>query len=405
MLKGNCVVGQSGGPTSVINASLAGVIKAASESELIDSVYGAVHGIEGVLLGNLINLSERFDTDEKLDLLKHTPAAYLGSCRHKIAKDNDEEYEKVFKTFKENNVKYFFYIGGNDSMDTVDRLSKYAKKIDFPMIIVGIPKTIDNDLAITDHSPGFGSAAKYIATTMREIILDSQVYDKFTVTIVEVMGRNAGWLTCAAALARTEGNPAPHFIYLPEYTFSIEEFIKDIKEAGEKYKNVIVAVSEGVKTADGKYVCESAMLNAADSFGHKQLTGTAATLARFVAAETKAKVRAIELSLMQRCGAHIASLTDVTEAESIGIAGVKAALEGQNGVMVYYDRISNNPYKIEIKTKPVSEVANVERLVPKEWIDSKGQNVSPDLINYILPLINGESAPKFENGLPIYAKR
>lgn len=405
MLKGNCIVGQSGGPTTVINASLCGVIKGALASEQIETVYGAVHGIEGVISGNFVNLSERFADKKQQDLLINTPAAYLGSCRHRLPAEFDETFDKIFKVFKENNIAYFFYIGGNDSMDTVDKLSKYAKQIGFPINIIGVPKTIDNDLAVTDHTPGFGSAAKYIATSMREIIRDSQVYNQPTVTIVEIMGRNAGWLTAAAALARTENEPAPHLIYLPELPFSVDKFVEDVAEVGKKYNNVIAVVSEGIKSEDGRYVCESAILSEADSFGHKQLTGTSRVLSGIIAEKMKAKMRSIEFSLLQRCGAHTASQTDLSEAEAIGTAGVQAAVSGETGKMMYFDRVSNNPYKIEIKMKDVSEIANVEKVVPREWINEAGNDVLQPVIDYMLPLIQGENNVTFENGLPVYLKR
>jgi 6-phosphofructokinase len=308
MLKGNAIVGQSGGPTTVINASLAGVIKGAFAANEIETIYGAEHGIEGVLAENLVNLNERFADPKMLNLLIHTPAAYLGSCRYKLPKEFDEKYDKIFEVFKKHNIAYFFYIGGNDSMDTVYKLSQYAKRIDYPINIIGVPKTIDNDLAITDHTPGFGSAAKYIGTSIREITRDAQVYDSSTVTIIEIMGRNAGWLAAASALARTENEPAPHLIYLPEMVFDVDKFMADIEKASKTYRNVIAVVSEGVKTADGKYVCEGAAASVVDSFGHKQLSGTARVLADMVHAKFGWKVRSIEFSLLQRCAAHVASM-------------------------------------------------------------------------------------------------
>jgi len=405
MLKGNCLVGQSGGPTSVINATLAGVIKSAINAEQIEKVYGMVHGIEGVSKENIIDLTNRFSDPSELDLLIHTPAAFLGSCRHRLPNENDPIYKKIFDFFIENNIRYFFYIGGNDSMDTVDKLSKYAKKFEYDINIIGIPKTIDNDLAVTDHSPGFGSAAKYIATTVREIARDSRVYDKNMVTIVEIMGRNAGWLTAASVLARNEQETAPQLIYLPEYEFSIDGFLNDIEEISKKEKQVVVAVSEGVKTSDGNYVCDSAILGPSDSFGHKTLTGTANFLSRIVAEKTGAKVRGIELSLMQRCASHLASATDLTEANAIGSKGVEIALNGGSGKMVYFNRIQNNPYKIIIEAADVSAVANIEKKVPTNWIDSKGQHVSPELVEYLLPLIQGETNVNYQNGLPSFAIR
>lgn len=405
MLKGNAIVGQSGGPTTVINASLAGVIKGAFAANEIETIYGAEHGIEGVLAENLVNLNERFADPKMLNLLIHTPAAYLGSCRYKLPKEFDEKYDKIFEVFKKHNIAYFFYIGGNDSMDTVYKLSQYAKRIDYPINIIGVPKTIDNDLAITDHTPGFGSAAKYIGTSIREITRDAQVYDSSTVTIIEIMGRNAGWLAAASALARTENEPAPHLIYLPEMVFDVDKFMADIEKASKTYRNVIAVVSEGVKTADGKYVCEGAAASVVDSFGHKQLSGTARVLADMVHAKFGWKVRSIEFSLLQRCAAHVASLTDVTEAEQIGTAGVNAAVSGQTGMMMYFKRVSDSPYKVEIDSYDISKIANVERVVPREWINEEGNDLLQPALDYMLPLIQGESTAVFENGLPVYLKR
>ncbi|MDD3766857.1 MAG: 6-phosphofructokinase [Eubacteriales bacterium] len=405
MLKGNAIVGQSGGPTTVINASLAGVIKGAFAANEIETIYGAEHGIEGVLAENLVNLNERFADPKMLNLLIHTPAAYLGSCRYKLPKEFDEKYDKIFEVFKKHNIAYFFYIGGNDSMDTVYKLSQYAKRIDYPINIIGVPKTIDNDLAITDHTPGFGSAAKYIGTSIREITRDAQVYDSSTVTIIEIMGRNAGWLAAASALARTENEPAPHLIYLPEMVFDVDKFMADIEKASKTYRNVIAVVSEGVKTADGKYVCEGAAASVVDSFGHKQLSGTARVLADMVHAKFGWKVRSIEFSLLQRCAAHVASLTDVTEAEQIGTAGVNAAVSGQTGMMMYFKRVSDSPYKVEIDSYDISKIANVERVVPREWINEEGNDILQPALDYMLPLIQGESTAVFENGLPVYLKR
>ena len=404
MLKGNAIVGQSGGPTTVINASLAGVIKGALNSSVIDIVYGAQHGIEGVMSESFVNLSERFKDPAMLELLINTPAAYLGSCRHRLPKEFNETFENIFKTFKKYNIAYFFYIGGNDSMDTVLKLSQYAKQIDYPINIIGIPKTIDNDLAITDHTPGFGSAAKYIASSIREIARDAQVYDNNTVTIIEIMGRNAGWLTAAAALAREEKEASPHLIYLPELAFDVDKFISDIKKVSQKYKNVIAVVSEGVKTKDGKYVCEGAG-DIVDSFGHKQLSGTARVLADIVHEKFGWKVRSIEFSLLQRCAAHLASQTDLTEAEQIGTAGVETAIKGETGVMMYFKRVSQNPYKVEILYHDISKIANVEKTVPREWINEEGNDITSEAIEYMLPLIQGECKVRFENGLPIYLKR
>jgi len=405
MLKGNALVGQSGGPTTVINASLAGVIKGALSTDAIETIYGAEHGIEGVLAENFVNLTERFSDKEQLELLINTPAAYLGSCRRKLPKEFDETFDKIFDIFKKNNIAYFFYIGGNDSMDTVNKLSQYAKQINYPINIIGVPKTIDNDLAVTDHTPGFGSAAKYIATSLREVARDSQVYDSNTVTIIEIMGRNAGWLTAAAALARTDKECAPHLIYLPELAFDVDKFLADVEKVSKTHKNVIAVVSEGIKTAEGKYVCEGATADIVDSFGHKQLSGTARVLSDMIHNKFGWKVRSIEFSLLQRCGAHVASQTDLSEAEAVGTAGVEAAVRGETGMMMYFKRVSDAPYKIEICSSDISKIANVERVVPREWINEEGNDILQPAIDYMLPLIQGENKVKFENGLPVYLKR
>ncbi len=404
MLKGNCIVGQSGGPSSVINASLAGVIDAALKASEIETVYGARHGIEGVLSESFVNLTEYFEGNDKLETLKVTPAAFLGSCRHKLPKEFNETFEKIFTVFKKMNITYFFYIGGNDSMDTVHKLSTYAKMIDYPINIIGVPKTIDNDLAVTDHTPGFGSAAKYIAASVREIILDSKVYDFNTVTIIEIMGRNAGWLTAAAAMARTENEPAPHLIYLPEFAFDPDQFMKDVEDISKDVKNVIVVISEGVKYANGKYVCEGQGQDKVDSFGHKQLSGTARVLADMISQKHGWKVRPIEFSLLQRCASHLSSKTDRDEAFAIGKAGVAAALKGETGMMMYYKRVSDAPYTIEMHSHDISTIANVEKVVPREWVNEKCNDVLQPCIDYMLPLIQGECEIKYENGTPVYLK-
>lgn len=404
MLKGNCIVGQSGGPTAVINSTLAGVIKQAIRSPEIERVYGARHGIEGVIGDKLIDLTDTFDNPSQLDLLRKTPASYLGSCRYSLSKKDDSVYDKIFDVFKKYNIAYFFYIGGNDSMDTVSRLSKYAEKIGFPIRIMGVPKTIDNDIAVTDHCPGFGSSAKYVATCMRELARDTQVYDRNSVTIVEIMGRNAGWLTAAAALGRSNDESCPHLIYLPEIDFSFEKFVNDVKDIAKKHRNVVVAVSEGVKS-DGRYVCESSMIGKIDEFGHKPLSGTARVLASLLSSEIDAKVRCVELSITQRASIHLASYVDWQEAYNIGVKAVQWAVAGQSAKMMYFERTSMSPYEIEIKSMDVDEVANVEKLVPREWINDEGNDVKKEIIDYIKPLIQGEVGLVFEEGLPVFLKK
>lgn len=404
MLRGNCIVGQSGGPTSVINSTLAGIIEEAKRSSAINVIYGALHGIEGVIQDKLINLNEIFDSESQIDLLRRTPSTYLGSCRYSLADKDNSVYEKIFSIFKKYNISYFFYIGGNDSMDTVNRLSQYAHSIGSSVNIIGIPKTIDNDIAITDHCPGFGSSAKYIATCIRELARDTQIYNRNTVTIVEIMGRNAGWLTASAALARSEGESCPHLVYLPEFEFSMDRFISDVQNALKLHRNIIVAVSEGIKM-NGKYICESSMIGEVDVFGHKPLSGASRVLASVLLQETGVKVRAMELSLIQRAGIHLSSYTDWQEAYDIGAKAVQFAVDGQTAKMMYFYRNSNSPYDVEIRSADVNEVANVEKLVPKEWISEDGNDVKKELIDYITPLIQGEVNLVFNNGLPVFLKR
>ena len=400
MKKSNCIVAQSGGPTVAINASLAGVVSAVKASDSFDICYGAVNGILGILNENYLNLTEKFSTDEAIDQLKSTPAMYLGSCRHKLPdfKDDDSPYVFIFNQFARLNISAFFYIGGNDSMDTVMKLSTYAQQIGSDIRIIGIPKTIDNDLCMTDHTPGFGSAAKYIASSILEIAHDTFIYAVKSVTIVEIMGRDAGWLTAASALARNEYNPAPHFIYLPEVAFDKEKFLTDIKDALEKYNNVIVAVSEGIRDASGNYVTASNAV--ADQFGHQQLSGAGKALEFLVKENIGVKVRSVEINVLQRCAAHLASLTDIEESFIQGKKGVELALEGVTSSMVCIKRISNSPYTVEYTYSPISQIANEAKSIPREWIDEEGNNVTRELIDYIRPLIQGEVPIKYKNGLP-----
>lgn len=404
-LKGNAMVGQSGGPTAAINATLAGVYKAARDSEYIDTIYGLVHGIAGLLKNDIVDMSEGLRTDEDIEILASTPSAYLGSCRFKLPKHEDkpEVYEEIFKIFEKNNVKYFFYIGGNDSMDTVYKLSLYASKIGYEINIMGVPKTIDNDLAMTDHTPGFGSAAKYIATSARELIRDVSVYGDFCVGILEIMGRNAGWLTAAAALARHEGCDAPDLIYLPEIVFDIDKFIEDIKKVLERKKCVFIAVSEGVHLADGTYICDALSNGETDAFGHKRLSGTARVLSNIVTERLGAKTRQVEFSLLQRCAAHCASATDISESLMIGAYAVNEAINGKTGHMVYFVRESNSPYKVSASSANIADIANVEKVIPRKWINEDGNDVTQEAIDYMLPLIQGEAKVFMKDGLPMHA--
>ena len=399
---GNVIVGQSGGPTSVINSSLVGVYKTARDRGA-KKVYGMLHGIKGLLDGQYVDLSEKIKTDIDIDLLKRTPSSYLGSCRYKLPEVNEDKavYEKIFKTLEDLEVKYFFYIGGNDSMDTIKKLSDYANLVNSDIKFMGVPKTIDNDLAVTDHTPGYGSAAKYIAATMKEIIRDGLVYDYPTITIVEIMGRNAGWLTGATALAKSEDCDGPDLIYLPEVPFDVEKFLAKVKDLLNKKASIVIAVSEGIKLADGRYVCELGSVgDYVDAFGHKQLQGTATYLANFLAAECGCKTRAVELSTLQRSASHMASRVDIDEAFMVGGAAVKAADEGDTGKMVVIDRVSDDPYMAATGIYDVHRIANEEKLVPREWMNKDATNVTKDFVDYIKPLIQGDYQPIMVNGMP-----
>ena len=402
----NIIVGQSGGPTAVINSSLLGVFKTATDRG-VDTVYGMVHGIKGLLDGDIVDLSQRIKTELDMDLLKRTPSSFLGSCRYKLPdiKGHEETYEKIFKILKELDICAFFYIGGNDSMDTIMRLTDYGNKIKSPVRFIGVPKTIDNDLAITDHTPGFGSAAKYIAATTKEIIRDGLVYDYPVVSVIEVMGRNAGWLTAATALAKGEDCEGVDEIYLPERVFDVDKFVERMGERLKENRSIVVAVSEGVKVADGRYVCElSDHVDYVDAFGHKQLAGTARFLAGKVAEKYGVKTRAIELSSLQRCAAHIQARIDVTEAFNCGGAAVKAAFEGKTGLVITLNRISDDPYMCIAEEADVHKIANVEKKVPSEWITEDGTYVKSELVHYIMPLIQAEITPLWVNGLPRHVR-
>ena len=402
----NIIVGQSGGPTAVINSSLLGVFKTAKDRGA-DTVYGMVHGIKGLLDGDIVDLSQRIKTELDMDLLKRTPSSFLGSCRYKLPdiKGHEETYDKIFKILKELDICAFFYIGGNDSMDTIMRLTDYGNKIKSPIRFIGVPKTIDNDLAITDHTPGFGSAAKYIAATTKEIIRDGLVYDYPVVSVIEVMGRNAGWLTAATALAKGEDCEGVDEIYLPERVFDVDKFVERMGERLKENRSIVVAVSEGVKVADGRYVCElSDHVDYVDAFGHKQLAGTARFLAGKVAEKYGVKTRAIELSSLQRCAAHIQARIDVTEAFNCGGAAVKAAFEGKTGLVITLNRISDDPYMCIAEEADVHKIANVEKKVPSEWITEDGTYVKNELVHYIMPLIQAEITPLWVNGLPRHVR-
>lgn len=391
--KANMAVAQSGGPTAAINASLCGVIMGALEEGV--NIYGAENGIKGVIENRFALLNPIFENPENRELLITTPAAFLGSCRYKLPESDNDIYEKIFDNFEKLDIEYFIYIGGNDSMDTVAKLSEYSKKHNKRLKVVGVPKTIDNDLAGTDHTPGFGSAAKYIAATIKEIARDSAVYAEKSITIVEIMGRNAGWLTAASALARCETSSAPHLIYLPEQKVSKKKLIEDINECSAQ--NIIVAISEGIRDENGKYYCESES-SAHDIFGHAQLAGAAGIIAKIYKKEFNYKTRGIELNIPQRCAAHFSSLTDLTEASSIGFAGARAAFNEKNGIMMGFERVGN--YSIKIVENDISTIANIEKKIPSEYISKTGNDITEACLNYLKPLILGEKQPTFENGVP-----
>ena len=401
-LTGACIIGQSGGPTAVINASAQGVIQTALKADCITRVLGAAHGIKGVLEDKLYDMGQ--EDSAELDLLKFTPSSALGSCRYKLADPdvNDTDYRRILEVFKKYDVRYFFYNGGNDSMDTCNKISKYMQKVGYECRIMGVPKTIDNDLNGTDHCPGFASAAKYIATSCAEVWQDAHVYDTGMVTIIEIMGRHAGWLAGSAALASLTGC-GPDLVYLPETDFDMERFLADVKSVYDQNGNCLVAVSEGIHYADGTFVSE-AKTSATDGFGHAQLGGLASHLASAVKEAFGVKVRGIELSLLQRCGAHLDSKTDAEEALLAGSAAVQAAVEGFTDKMVAFRCTrSEDGYRCETILEPLDIVANFEKKVPREWINKEGNGVEQPFIDYVLPLIQGETEAVKESALPRFA--
>ena len=399
----NILIAQSGGPTAAINASLAGVMEQAFATADIDKVYGGCNGIQGILEDRIVQLNEQFENkDENLNKLKCTPAMYLGSCRYKMKPYTEDatDYDKVLEIFKKYDIGAFFYIGGNDSMDTVDKMSDYVKEHGMDVKVIGIPKTIDNDLMMIDHTPGFGSAAKYIATTIREVAMDTYIYNMDTVVIVEVMGRNAGWLTAASVLARNNYNVAPHLIYLPEVPFNMDDFVQMVKKNLFQYHHVIVAVSEGIQDENGKYI--SASGNAVDKFGHVMLSGTGNVLKNIVSERIGCKVRSIELNVLQRAASHIASATDIAESAELGRNGVRLAMSGNTGVMSTLIRKSSEPYEVEYSFGDISKIANAEKKIPREWISSDGTDVTAEMIAYLKPLVMGEVSVPYKDGIPDY---
>ena len=413
MLYGNAVVGQSGGPTAAINATLAGIIRGvlANQGQAIPHLYGMRNGVDGLLREDIVLLDELFSPaadgmNEALERLTLTPAAALGSCRKKLpaagAADEADVMGRLFAVFEKYDIRYFFYIGGNDSMDTVAKVSAYAEKIGYDIRVMGVPKTIDNDLVGTDHTPGFGSAAKYIAVTMQEILRDTAVYTLPAVTIVEIMGRDAGWLTASSALGRIVNGYEPDLVYLPEKPFSYEAFFKDLREVLTRHPNVVVAVSEGIELADGTLVGASAQSGAVDVFGHKYLAGTAKALEQAVKAEMGCKVRSIELNLPQRCAGHLVSAQDIEESLEIGESAVRFAIGGVSREMVVLRRLSTEPYTYEIGHENIFKIANQTRTVPDEFISEAGNHITDAGLRYLLPLIRGERYPAYRNGLPCY---
>lgn len=406
-MKKNAVVGQSGGPTAVINASLYGTVyEALNREDEIGTVYGMINGIEGFLNDQVMDMAP-LEESKELELIRTTPGSYLGSCRYKLPEDlNDPVYPQLFARFEAYNIGYFFYIGGNDSMDTVSKLSRYAEKISSDIRVIGIPKTIDNDLVETDHTPGFGSAAKYVASTVREIAIDASVYDnKKSVTIVEIMGRHAGWLTAASALARKFEHDNPVLIYLPETDFDQDAFIEKVRTSLETTPNLVVCISEGIHDNTGTFICEYSNDVGTDTFGHKMLTGSGKYLENLVKERLGVKVRSVELNVCQRCSSSMLSKTDQKEAIASGAYGVKAALNGASGKMVAFERLDGDDYQIDYVLKDGNVICNQEKCVPATWITADGSDVTEDFIRYARPLIQGEVTVPTEDGVPKFAYR
>ena len=406
-MKKNVIVGQSGGPTAVINASLYGVVyEALNREDTCGTVYGMINGIEGFLNDQIMDM-EPLERSGELELIKTTPGSYLGSCRYKLPEDlGDEVYPKLFEKFEQYGIGYFFYIGGNDSMDTVSKLSRYAEKTGSDIRFMGIPKTIDNDLVRTDHTPGFGSAAKYVSSTVREIAIDASVYDnKKSVTIVEIMGRHAGWLTAASVLARKFEGDNPVLIYLPEMAFDPDKFIDDVNEALEKVPNLVVCISEGINDGKGTFICELASDVGVDNFGHKMLTGSGKYLENLVKEKIGVKVRSIELNVCQRCSSSMLSATDQKEAIASGAYGVKCAIEGETGKMIGFSRVEGGDYRVDYVTEDVDLICNQEKTAPLEWITKSGSDIGQEFIDYALPLIQGGVKVPSKDGLPLFAYR
>lgn len=401
-MKGNCLIAQSGGPTAAINATLAGVYSGAKKFSQIETVYGGLNGIEGIMKEKLVDLSPILDEGDNLELLKNTPSSFLGSCRYKLKgfDEAEDEYKRIFEVFKKFNIKYFFYIGGNDSMDTVLRLKRYQEEKNMGVTVIGVPKTIDNDLYEVDHTPGFGSAAKYIATTIKEIAADTAVYDMDSIVVAEVMGRNAGWLTLSAGLARdSKGKCLADLIYLPEVTFSYEKLMSDIKNVMKTKRQVIIVVSEGIKLADGSFIAEA---KTKDMFGHGQLGGAAKNVEAKIKEALGVKTRSVEINVLQRCAAHCLSKTDIEESFIMGETGVKLAEEGKTGVMVGSVRKAGKEYALEIGCGAIENIANKEKKVPESYINADKNGLAEAAYQYLEPLVMGEIHVKTEKGIPVH---
>lgn len=402
----NVIVGQSGGPTAAINATLAGVFDQAKKLSA-DKVYGMLGGVAGLLEEKYIDMSDFLKTEKDMSILMQTPSAALGSCRYKLPKYEDDPsvYEKLFEVFKKLDIYAFIYIGGNDSMDTIAKLSEYGKSIDSPIRFMGAPKTVDNDLAITNHTPGFGSAAKYIAASVKEVICDSEVYDIKSITVIEIMGRNAGWLAASSALSKGEDCGGPDLIYLPECAFDIEKCTETVKGLLEKKNTVVIAVSEALRDSEGEYISTSGSVHAElDAFGHKIMSGTGQFLARHLGKTLGVKARGIEINTLQRSASHFASKQDIEESFAAGAAATAAAFEGKTAEMAIIKRVSDKPYEYVTETADIKKIANVEKTIPLEWIKNNGTAVGEEFESYCRPLIMGEPELIVENGLPVHMK-
>lgn len=403
----NIIVGQSGGPTAVINGSLYGVVsEGLKKADCFGKVYGMVNGIEGFLNDQVLDMAGIAATGE-LELVRTTPGAFLGSCRFKLPEDlTDAVYPTLFQKFEERNIGYFFYIGGNDSMDTVSKLSRYAAQVRSDIRFIGLPKTIDNDLVETDHTPGFGSAAKYVATTVREIAIDASVYDnKKSVTIVEIMGRHAGWLTAASVLARKFEGDNPVLVYLPEVAFDQNAFIEKVRASLETTPNLVVCISEGIHDGKGTFICELASDVGVDSFGHKMLTGSGKYLENLIKEKLGVKVRSVELNVSQRCSSACLSKTDLDEAVASGAYAVHAARNNETGKMISFRRHPDAPYALTYETADVNIICNQEKGVPLDWITNDGSDLSDAFEAYARPLIQGHVDIPVKDGLPDFAYR